>query len=153
MHHVLSGSPGANQFLCILELSIHFIKHWSMQKAVQLKYKFQHTGTRSVATWLSHRNCLIAHPYSSTIFVSCALSRSQIKIRHNFQNNYYFIFVLILFLNCVTWNSVNRGVTVLGINITPSMSSWFHFYITPLNLIRPPIYAPFMGAFTYMWKA
>ena len=46
--------------------------------------------------------CLNAYQYSSNIFFSFALSLPQIKIRHNFQNTYYLIFVLILFLNCVS---------------------------------------------------
>ena len=92
----LGSRSGACPILRISELSVHIVNCICTYKGVQFKSKPQHTGNWMAAAWPPRHLC-----YRPTVFFHhplIALSLLQENIRRDFQECYFFNFIVCWFL-------------------------------------------------------
>jgi hypothetical protein len=85
-----------------LEFYIRIVNWMCKHKGVQLKPKFQHTGTRSAAAY-PPRACVVAQQYSPTTLISLRSHSRKEKFDES-QKCYFILFIF--FLTAYVWTCV-----------------------------------------------
>jgi hypothetical protein len=119
----LGSRSGTRPVLHISEVSVRIINCICTHKGVQSKSKTQHTGIRSATAWPSRHLC-----YRPAVFFRhplFALSLPQEKIRHEFQECYFFNFIVCRFLKLgkseIAWLEISQVAECLSSRVHESI--------------------------------